>query len=152
MDWTRIRTLQELISGRWEPAILMILRQGPMRSARLRQAISPRLSYQVFSRTVRSLQGKGFIERVEGNGPGLRMKVTYRLTDEGNVIVGLLAQVDDWALIHSGDLPTTHPAGALPAPGPVQDAPTTAGGDGPEPLRPTPGPLDPPCPGEGAAS
>lgn len=93
----------------------MILQNGSMRSARLREAVSPGLSYKAFADTVHGLQRKGFIERIERHGRGRRIKVLYELTDQGRVIVDLLVSVDGWAQAHSDDLPPTDSSSLQPA-------------------------------------
>jgi DNA-binding HxlR family transcriptional regulator len=84
----------------------MTLLQGPMRSAQLRQAVSPGLSYKAFSETVHGLQEKGLLERVEHSGDDGRTQVRYRLTEQGTVVVDLLTRVDHWAADHSRELPS----------------------------------------------
>jgi DNA-binding HxlR family transcriptional regulator len=83
-----------------------------MRSSRLREAISPGLSYRTFSDSVRRLRWKGFVERIESPMSDGRVAVEYQLTDQGALVVDLLHRVDRWADTHAEDLPGVTQDGA----------------------------------------
>ena len=118
-----VREILQGIPGRWGPAVLVKLEDGPKRSAELRRAISPTLDWRGFIDTVNRLMVRGIIVRREHRGasdagaaePGRQDalhtpveaspagEVWYELTDTGRSVLELLADMDAWARDHPRD-------------------------------------------------
>lgn len=95
-DPEMVRALIEGMSGTWEPAVLLALENGPLRSAQLRREVSPRVSYRVFQDTLQRLVERALIERYD-QGPH---DVSYELTDAGRHALSFLKSVEAWGQAH----------------------------------------------------
>jgi DNA-binding HxlR family transcriptional regulator len=100
-DSEMVRALIEGMSGTWEPAVLLALENGPLRSAQLRRDVSLRVSYRVFHDTLQRLEDRHLIERHD-QGPH---DVSYELTNAGRHALGFLKSIEAWG--------RTHPEGAV---------------------------------------
>jgi DNA-binding HxlR family transcriptional regulator len=123
VDPFTVREILQGIPGRWGPAVLVKLEDGPKRSAELRRAISPTLDWRGFIDTVNRLMVRGIIVRREhrnvpdagaaerGRQGSLHApaeatpasEVWYELTDTGRSVLELLADMDAWARDHPRD-------------------------------------------------
>jgi DNA-binding HxlR family transcriptional regulator len=119
-----VREILRGIPGRWGPAILVSLEDGPKRSAELRRSTSPTLDWRGFIDTIDRLMARGIIVRREhrnlptgADGPergedlALHVpadaarpdEVWYELTGTGRSVLELLADVETWARDHPTD-------------------------------------------------
>lgn len=116
-----VREVLRGIPGRWGPAILVNLEDGPKRSAELRRSISPTLDWRGFIDTIDRLMARGIIvrrechnlpaaDRPERSGhQALHVdqarpdEVWYELTGTGRSVLQLLADVETWARDHPTD-------------------------------------------------
>lgn len=98
-DPEKVKALIAGLSGAWEPAVLLALEDGSLRSAELRRAVSRGLDYRVFRDTVLRLVDRELVNRVE-RGP---LEVSYQLTDAGRSVVSFLNDLETWAEEHPDD-------------------------------------------------
>ena len=84
----------ELIGRRWTGAILRALLAGKTTYAEIRLAV-PRLSDTMLSERLRELQREGIVERTVI--PDARRTVEYRLTDKGQALEAVVAELSRWA-------------------------------------------------------
>ena len=124
VDPFTVREILQGIPGRWGPAVLVNLEDGPKHSAELRRAISPTLDWRGFIDTIDRLMARGIIVRrerrnlpaaadvPEGSGHlALHVpadaarpdEVWYELTGTGRSVLELLADVEAWARDHPTD-------------------------------------------------
>src|ERR1044072_190382 len=89
-----INVTLSVISGKWKPMILYLLKNGPRRFSVL-QAGLPQISHKVLTQQLRELQAVGLIEcsRVKSTS-------TYRLTDIAQTLKPSLAALASWGLKH----------------------------------------------------
>jgi DNA-binding HxlR family transcriptional regulator len=84
----------ELIGRRWTGAILRALLAGKTTYAEIRLAV-PRLSDTMLSERLHELQREGIVERTVI--PDARRTVEYRLTDKGQALEAVVAELSRWA-------------------------------------------------------
>lgn len=84
----------ELIGRRWSGAITRALLDGPRRFSELARGI-PAISDRGLSQRLKELESEGIVVRtVEDSVP---VRVSYRLTDKGVALQGVIDQVERWA-------------------------------------------------------
>jgi DNA-binding HxlR family transcriptional regulator len=84
----------ELLTRRWVPEVLYVLRQGEARFGELAEAI-PGVSRRILTERLRLLAGVGLVRRNVDSGPPTR--ITYALTVQGADLAGALEYLDAWA-------------------------------------------------------
>lgn len=86
-----------VMGGKWKPAILFRLIDGPMRFSGLDRDM-PWMSARVLTRQLRELVEDGVVLRTDhGVKPP---HVDYRLTEYGRTLVPLLTRMGDWGQGH----------------------------------------------------
>ena len=87
-----------LMSGRWKPIILYLIRSDINRFSMMQRAM-PKISKKILTEQLRELENDGLISRtVEGNkAPYV---VTYALTDQGASLRTLIDSMIEWGIKH----------------------------------------------------
>ena len=85
-----------LISGRWKPIILHLIRNDINRFSLLEKSM-PRISRKILSEQLRELEKDHLLHRVV-KGTKAPFEVTYFLTDKGTDVRRLLDYMLDWGL------------------------------------------------------
>lgn len=88
----------ELLGGKWKPAILARLKDGPLRYRDLRQQI-PRLSDKVLSERLAELCEQGLVLRKNGG-----RESSYRLSSRGKSLEPVLQSLYEWGQVQAPDL------------------------------------------------
>jgi DNA-binding HxlR family transcriptional regulator len=90
-----------LMSGRWKPIILYLIKTDINRFSLMEKAM-PRISKKVLTEQLRELENDELISRtVEGNkAPYI---VTYRLTEKGASLRKLIDGMIDWGMNNFGE-------------------------------------------------
>jgi DNA-binding HxlR family transcriptional regulator len=97
------RQLLDVLSDKWVTLLLVALMKGPRRYSELSRAIAG-VSQKMLTQTLRSLERNGLLTRsVEATVP---VTVTYELTDLGRSLLGVVAQIKDWAEEHMDEVRT----------------------------------------------
>ncbi len=84
-----------MISGKWKPMILYLLKKGPQRFNGL-LAQMPGISHKVLTQQLRSLEQDGIIERAVD----AKDVVGYRMTEFGRTLRPALAELAAWGIKH----------------------------------------------------
>ncbi len=87
----------ELLSHKWRIAILHLLRDGPLRTGELQNAITE-VSPKVLTQTLRAMERDGLIGRKVY--PVAPPRVEYSLTNMGASLIGPLQDLCHWAQAH----------------------------------------------------
>ncbi len=95
-----MRDLLDLLGDRWVASILAALDTEDLRYFELERRI-PAASRRMISRTLRSLERDGLIERTVQHRP---IQVTYALSDLGRSLQGQLRPLNRWAQRHHADI------------------------------------------------
>ena len=91
------RQLLELIGGKWSLLILPLLLSGPKRNSELLREIEG-ISQKMLTQTLKSLEAAKLITRRDY--AEVPPRVDYRLTEFGESLVGIVAQLDQWVIDH----------------------------------------------------
>jgi DNA-binding HxlR family transcriptional regulator len=83
----------EILSGKWKPAILTKLGEGPQRYANIRRSI-PAVSDKMLSQCLRSLEAKGLIVLLYN--PQKPAQREYCLTERAEALMPLLQALSEW--------------------------------------------------------
>ena len=95
------KVTSSLFIGRWTPKVLFSLDERPYRHGQLRRRLG-RVSQRMLTRTLRSLESTGLIERrVTGSKP---IAVEYSLTQLGRTIITPLGGMCRWAKKYRKDV------------------------------------------------
>ena len=87
----------DLLSHKWRIAILHLLRDGPLRTSELQNALAE-ISPKVLTQTLRAMERDGLIERsVHAAAPA---RVEYALTSMGASLLNPLQDLCHWARAH----------------------------------------------------
>jgi len=81
------------LGDRWTLPIIDILRQGPIRFAKLKKALGP-ISQRMLTLSLKKLERDGLVYRI--SYPGSPPHVTYELTSSGMSLLEMLAPFDNW--------------------------------------------------------
>jgi DNA-binding HxlR family transcriptional regulator len=84
----------DVICGKWKPAILWKIRDGPLRFGEIQEKL-PAISQKMLSRQLRSLEHDRLVSRTEY--PGMPPRVEYALTERGQTVIPILMSLKDWA-------------------------------------------------------
>ncbi len=82
------------IGKRWKPAVLWKINEGHNRFKDLKMQL-PGISDKMLSASVSELTRDGILEK-QVSHEGTRIKVEYRLTDFGQTLLPVLAQMNKW--------------------------------------------------------
>ncbi|MDQ2754127.1 MAG: helix-turn-helix transcriptional regulator [Actinomycetota bacterium] len=85
----------EILESRWAMRLLAALAPGPARFGELEAAVTG-VSRRMIAERLRELEGAGLVYRPID--PGTSTKSSYRLTDDGQGLASILAQIRPWAL------------------------------------------------------
>ncbi len=87
-----------VIEGRWKCTILcMLANNGPLRFSELQRLIGE-VSSRILSKQLKELEDDGMVSRTVGSDR--KLKVVYSLTDKGESIIPLLAQLARWGALN----------------------------------------------------
>jgi DNA-binding HxlR family transcriptional regulator len=89
-----INVTLSVISGKWKPMILYLLKSGPRRFSALQSAL-PQISHKVLTQQLRELETAGLVECSR-----VKTTSTYRLTDIAQTLKPALAALASWGLKH----------------------------------------------------
>lgn len=92
-----VKTLIDVIGGKWKPLILRELKLEPQRFGALRRAL-PGVRHKVLTEQLRQLEAEGIVSRTVQTVPSLQTE--YRLTEYGETLKPILQQMADWGLRH----------------------------------------------------
>ncbi|HEU4653927.1 MAG TPA: helix-turn-helix domain-containing protein [Steroidobacteraceae bacterium] len=84
-----------MISGKWKPMVLFLLKKGPQRFNAL-LAQMPGVSHKVLAQQQRSLERDGIIERAVD----AKDVVSYRMTEFGRTLRPALTELAAWGIKH----------------------------------------------------
>jgi DNA-binding HxlR family transcriptional regulator len=87
----------EVFGGKWRVGIVHHLAGGPLRFNELRRRL-PGITQKMLTQQLRHLQRFGVIERRQF--AEIPPRVEYSLTDMGQTLVPLLAQISKWSETH----------------------------------------------------
>ena len=98
MDLTAIDHAQEIVNGKWVPAVLAELERGSRRRNELARRIDGGLRGRVLTLTLNRMRRDGLVERHSIDGPPFA--VHYRLTPLGRSLLEPLEDLADWMHAH----------------------------------------------------
>ena len=84
----------EIVGRRWNPLIVHAMKTGITRFSDIRDAV-PGLSDHMLSQRLKELETAGIIER--SVAPTTPVCITYRLTERGEGLAGVMAELATWA-------------------------------------------------------
>jgi DNA-binding HxlR family transcriptional regulator len=84
----------ELVGKRWTGAILLVLRDGPLRFSEVRELV-PDISDRLLSERLKELEAQGIVERRVIDGSPVRTE--YSLTKKGQALEPSLRTLQTWA-------------------------------------------------------
>ncbi len=87
-----------VLAGKWKPAIIWLLRGGPLRYSEL-LAKMPTVAHKVASQQLRELKEHGVVDREVGVGGPRRVR--YGLTPSGLALIPILEQMQKWGLTYA---------------------------------------------------
>ena len=90
----RFHRAVEIIGRRWSGAILRVMLDGATRFNEIKHAI-PDISDKMLSERLKELEGEGLLTRVVL--PTTPVRIDYRLTDMGQALRPVLADIGQWA-------------------------------------------------------
>ncbi len=96
-----VRHVLDQIGDKWSILVLTALKQRSHRFSELKRAI-PDISQRMLTKTLRSLERDGLIERHVT--PTIPPRVDYNLTELGVSLVSVLEPLAGWALQNRGDI------------------------------------------------
>lgn len=85
--------VMDLIGDKYKCLILFHLKDGAVRSGILQKTIEG-LSTRMFTYSIRALEKDGLVKRIIF--PEIPPRVVYELTPEGNSIIPIIIQLDNW--------------------------------------------------------
>ncbi|WP_418959826.1 winged helix-turn-helix transcriptional regulator [Streptomyces tritici] len=97
----RARLAFDLVSHTWDPVVIWVLREGPLRPAELRERIGG-ISSKVLTETLRRLQFNGLVDR--RTRPDAPSRVDYRLTGLGRTLLAPIDAFGAWAFEHGDEV------------------------------------------------
>jgi DNA-binding HxlR family transcriptional regulator len=93
-----VRTMVDVIEGKWKPLIVVCLKGGPKRFGELRRGV-PEASRKVLTEQLRELERDQIVgRRVSGTAKALR--VDYSVTPYGRTLVKVLTAMAGWGTKH----------------------------------------------------
>jgi DNA-binding HxlR family transcriptional regulator len=95
------RQLLDRIGDKWAVLAMLTLADGPVRFNDLRRRIAG-ISQKMLSQTLKSLERDGLIVRTAF--PTVPVTVEYALTPLAAGLIGLMAQITEWAEMHIGQI------------------------------------------------
>jgi len=95
------RQLLNRIGDKWAMLAMLTLADGPVRFNDLRRRIAG-ISQKMLSQTLKSLERDGLIVRTAF--PTVPVTVEYALTPLAAGLIGLMAQITEWAEMHIGQI------------------------------------------------
>lgn len=95
------RKLLDHVTTRWGVLVLALLLERPHRFSELAGAVVG-ISDKMLSQTLKTLSADGFVERVVGEGPPVR--VEYHLTGTGIEVAGRVAELVEWLELNVGTI------------------------------------------------
>lgn len=98
-----VRTMLDVITGKWKPLILFFLKSGTQRYTALRAHL-PTASEKVFIQQLRQLERDRIVIRTVL--PGVPPNVEYRISPYGETLISVLQQMAAWGEAHRKYLPT----------------------------------------------
>jgi DNA-binding HxlR family transcriptional regulator len=96
-----VRDVLDLIGDKWSVLVISLLADGPMRFMELKRTIGL-VSQRMLTRTLRGLERDGLITRTVH--PVVPPRVDYELTEVGQGLHGITADLAQWAFMHAGDV------------------------------------------------
>jgi DNA-binding HxlR family transcriptional regulator len=93
MPWCSVAATLKIISGRWKPWILFHLKDQPRRFNDLRRRM-PQITQRMLTLQLRALEADGVVSRKVL--AGVPSSVEYALTGHGQVLGGLVDQIEKW--------------------------------------------------------
>jgi DNA-binding HxlR family transcriptional regulator len=96
-----VRDVLDRVGDKWSVLVITVLGGGPMRFTELKRSIGV-VSQRMLTRTLRGLERDGLVTRTVH--PVVPPRVDYELTDLGQGLQGLLAQLAQWAFAHRADV------------------------------------------------
>lgn len=94
MRQVAIEQALDVVRKRWKGAVLLILKDGPLRFRALQRSVPP-VSHQVLIRVLRELECDGILLR--NARPGPRKHVEYALTERGHSLASILSELAEWS-------------------------------------------------------
>ena len=88
-----------MIGGRWKIQVVWTLRASPLRFAELKRRVEG-IAEPMLSQQLRELEADGFVDREVF--PVIPPHVEYALTANGEALLLLLGQIDEWTHEHMG--------------------------------------------------
>jgi len=95
------RQLLDRIGDKWAMLAMLTLADGPVRFNDLRRRIAG-ISQKMLSQTLKSLERDGLVVRTAF--PTVPVTVEYALTPLAAGLIGLMAQITEWAETHIGQI------------------------------------------------
>ena len=95
------RQLLDRIGDKWAVLAMLTLADGPVRFNDLRRRIAG-ISQKMLSQTLKSLERDGLVVRTAF--PTVPVTVEYALTPLAAGLIGLMAQITEWAEMHIGQI------------------------------------------------
>lgn len=96
-----------VIAGRWKGTILWRLVDGPMRTGQLRRSI-PGITERMLIRHLQELVADGVLDRHDARE--VPPRVTYSISEYGQTLVPVVAQLCAWGEMHLTRAVTAEPA------------------------------------------
>lgn len=96
-----VRDVLDRIGDKWSVLVIALLGDGPMRFMELKRAIGL-VSQRMLTQTVRALERDGLVTRTVH--PVVPPRVDYELTELGQGLQVILAQLAQWSFTHRDDV------------------------------------------------
>jgi DNA-binding HxlR family transcriptional regulator len=97
------RNLLSLVGTKWAMLIIVVLREGAVRTGALRRMVGG-ISQKMLTQTLRELERNGLVERIAYEE--VPPRVEYRLTALGRSLSELVMQIEAWVTKHYGRIVT----------------------------------------------
>ena len=96
-----VKEVLNRVGDKWSVQVVSLLGEGPRRFNDLRRRIAG-ISQKMLSQTLKSLERDGLIVRTAF--PTVPVTVEYALTPLAAGLIGLMAQITEWAEMHIGQI------------------------------------------------
>lgn len=94
-----VSTALNVIKGRWKPAVLFEIKDGPKRFSELQAALRT-VSAQALTAQLRQLEADGIVARTVFEE--IPVRVEYRMTEFGATLSKVMDQLDTWGTAYLG--------------------------------------------------